>query len=392
VSVSANVHDCIVPVHEPLHLATVQPAAGCATRRTTWSLTNAAERQVPGHETPFGTLVTRPCPEIEMNTTRWITNEGRALEPVTATQATIAESAITGISLATVRTILVMIVSSGMRVLPASPRVRRRLFWLGGAVGVAAAIAAVVALIPSKGPPNPTPKANEGSAQVAAHVAVPITAADRRAIDRTLDRFIPAAVGRKNADLAWSLAGPELKAGSTLAEWRAGTTPVPSYPVKVQPFHDWSTLDNGKSYVDFTLLVHPRIGVNVGAWTFAGEMVEQNGRWLVNRLYTIAVFQPVRGSKHEIGPADFAAPGTAAASAPPAGKSVLGGIGLLPILLLLGLVPLTGVSLGVFALARRARRRLHHPAAPERSRELPPLPTGYRHDTDGREREPAGRS
>ncbi len=351
---------------------------------------NAADRQTPGHEIPFGRLVTRPCPEIATNTTRRITNDGCALDPDTAQHATTAASATASANFVTVGTILGMIVSSGMRGFPASPRKRRRLIFLAALAVTAAVIAGIVVLIPSKGPPNPAPKANEGAAQVAAHVPVAITAADRRAIDHTLDLFVPAGVGRKNMDLAWSLAGPELKAGSTLAEWRAGSSPVPRYPVKVEPFHDWSTLDNGKSYVDFTLLVHPRPGVKVGAWTFAGQMVKRDGRWLVNRLYTIAIFQPVRGSKHEIGPADFAAPATSSASAPQK-KSVLGKIGLLPIVLVLSLVPLTAVGFGLFALvrARRWRRRI---VAVERSRELPPLPSGYRPEQDEREREPAGRA
>lgn len=350
---------------------------------------NARERQAPGHEIPFGTLVTRPCPEIATKTTRGSTNEERALEPATATQATSAARATGGASFVRVRTTLVMIVSMWMRGLPASPRKRRRVLWLAAVAVLAAVVAGIVFLIPSSGPPNPTPKANEGAAQVAVRAHVPITAADRRAIDHALDLFVPAAVGRKNADLAWSLAGPELKAGSTLAQWRAGSTPVPQYPVKIQPFHDWSTLDNGKSYVDFTLLVHPRAGVKIGAWTFAGQMVKRHGTWLVNRLYTIAVFQPVRGSKHEIGPADFGAP--AASTSPPQKKSALGGYGLLAIILGLALIPLTALGFGVAALVR-ARRWKRRTAAVGERRELPPLPTGYRGEADEREQEPAGRT
>jgi hypothetical protein len=383
------VQACLRPVQEPLQRASIQPGAGCATSRTVWSFRNTLERHVPGQEIPLGRLVTRPCPEIATKTTRRIAKDECALDPATAMHATSAASAAAGPSFVTVRTTYTMIVSSGMRGLPASPRKRRRILWLGAAALVAAVAAGVVVLIPSSGPPNPEPTVNEGAAQVAAHVPVQISAADRRAIDRTLDLFVPAAVGRKNPSLAWSLAGPELKAGSTLAEWRAGTSPVPSYPVKVQPFHDWSTLDNGKSYVDFTLLVHPRPGASVGSWTFAGQMVKRHGAWLVNRLYTIAIFQPVRGSKHEVGPADFAAPATGAST--PQKKSALGSIGLLPIVILLALVPATGLGLGLLALVRASRFRRRVVTA-ERSRELPPLPSGYSREADKRAKAPAGRS
>ncbi|HZU20598.1 MAG TPA: hypothetical protein VE982_05235 [Gaiellaceae bacterium] len=268
-----------------------------------------------------------------------------------------------------------------MKILPASPRKRRRLAWIATAAVIAAGIGVAAFVVPNPGPQNAAPTTNEGPAQLAARLPPRLSTADRRAIDRTLDRFIPAAVGRQSADLAWSLAGPELRSGSTLAQWRAGTSPVPSYPVKVEPFHDWSTLDIGKRYVDFTLLVHPRRGAKVGAWSFAGQMVERDGRWLVNRLYTIAIFQPVRGSKHEIGPADFAAPPPASSS--PAGKSVLGGIGLAPIAVVLALIVLTPLAFGLIAI-RRARR-FRREAAARRSAELPPLPRPER------PREPAGR-
>ena len=275
-----------------------------------------------------------------------------------------------------------MLSSRRLATVVSSPRSRRRLTWIGAGVGVVGAVAAVFALIPSHGPPKPVEVTTEGLAQLAAPTSTHVPAASRRAIDRVLDRFIPAAVGRSDAKVGWSLAGPEMKASTTFADWRAWNVPVPAYPVQGTSFHDWTVVDAGHDYVDFNLLVHPRKGASLGAWVFDGEMVRRDGAWLVNRLYTIAIMQPVRGSKHEIGPADFVAPG---ASGTPAGAARLGGGFLLIVVAILLLVVVAPLALGVLALRRRARWRAQGKA---RNARLPPLPSSSRAE---HEREPAGR-
>lgn len=249
-----------------------------------------------------------------------------------------------------------------------SPRRRRRLKRLGIAAAVVAVVALVAALIPTHGPQKPSPPRNEGLAKLSSPSTKHVAAADRRAIDRTLDGFIPAAVGHADARTAWRLAGPEMRSGSTFADWRAWNVPVPSYPVAGRSFHTWSTLDSGSDYVDFNLLVHPKPGHHLGAWVFDGQMLRSHGRWVVNRLYTIAIMQPVRGSKHEIGPADFNAP---PASGTPAGTPKLGRSWFLVIAGLIGLVVLLPAGFGIFALHRRWRWRAR---LGTQRRDLPPFP------------------
>jgi hypothetical protein len=276
-----------------------------------------------------------------------------------------------------------------MALLPSSPRKRRRVIRAGIALAVAGAIAAVVSALPTASTPNPAPTTNEGPAQLVAQTpSLHVAARDRRAIDATLDRFIPAAVGRRDMTTAWRLAGPELKDGSTLAGWRRGDTPVPAYPVRGTTFHSWETIDATRDEVDFNLLVHPRRGSHLGSYVFAGEMVKRGGRWLVNRLYTTAIMNPVRGSSHEVGPLDFTAAGSQAAARPT--KARLGGIGLLPVLGIIGLVLLIPLALGIVALvrARRWRRRIRETGR----RELPPLPFDRTPRGAEPEREPASRA
>lgn len=259
--------------------------------------------------------------------------------------------------------------------LPASPRRRRRLIGILVVAALAGTIAAVFALIPSHGPSAPGPTGDEGPAQLAsAAPKVKLTKDDRRAIDASLDRFLPAAMERKDPAAGWALAGPEMKSGSTLAAWRKGDSPVPYYQAREQTFHDWQTIDTGKGYVIFNLLVHPAKGSKLAPYVFSGEVVKQDGRWLVNRLYTIAIMN--KPTKHnpmpERGPADFAAGASAGAQANPDTASHKSSI--LPVLGIFALVALLPLALAVIAL-RRYRRFRRQTAG--RS-EIPTLPSRYR--------------
>ncbi len=257
--------------------------------------------------------------------------------------------------------------------IPQSARARRRLF--RGAVlgGVVAVVALVVVLIPSRHAPSPKATGNEGPAQLAVATPRHISQADRRAINRTLDRFVPAGVARKSPTTAWALAGPELKSATTLAAWKAGNSPIPYYPVLEKTFHTWRTIDVGPRYVVFNLLVHAQPKSHLGSYVFSGEMVKRGNEWLVNRIYTIAIMNPVTKKTHEIGPADFVAPPPT--SQTPNGKSTIK-VGILPVVGILALILLIPLSFGVIALLR-ARRWKRMVRASSRS-DLPPLPSSYR--------------
>ena len=252
---------------------------------------------------------------------------------------------------------------------------RRRLAWIGALGVLAGIVATVIALIPGTSPSTPAPVGDEGPAQLAAApVRQRITAADRRNINATLDRFVPAAVARRSATTAWALAGPELKASSTLAQWRAGNSPVPYYPAKGTSVHDWTTIEVARNSVILNLLVHPKPGSKLGDYVFSGQVVRHGSGWLVNRWYTIAVMSPVRGTTHEVGPADFKAP--SASGGPPPGTPSLGRAWLLPVVGALALVLLLPLVLGLAAVVRAVRWRRRVDA--EERRQLPPLPSTLR--------------
>lgn len=265
-----------------------------------------------------------------------------------------------------------------------SPRRRRRLAWSGAAALVVGAIVATVVFVPNHTAPTTPAAKNAAPAQsphktasarstrhraavhhVARHRG--ITAADRRAINATLDQFIPDGVGQRSMATAWRLAGPELKSASTLKEWQHHSSPIPYFPAAGKTFHGWKTIDASRNSVDFDILVEPRPHTRYGSWVFSGEVIRRRSHWLVNRLYTTAQMNPVRGSRHEIGPADFSAP--AAAGAPvTTGHGRLGKIWLLAIVGVLGLALLFPIVFGITAVVRGRVRRSGT------DRALPPLP------------------
>jgi hypothetical protein len=258
--------------------------------------------------------------------------------------------------------------------LATSARARRRLARGGVVGGVVMAVALVAVLIPNHQAPSPKATRSEGPAQLASVGSSPhVSRADREAINHVLDRFIPAGVARRSPATAWALAGPELRSGSTLAEWRAGTSPIPYYPVLEKTFHTWRTIEAGPRYVVFNLLVHAQPSAHLGSYVFSGEVVKSGDRWLVNRIYTIAIMNPVTKKTHEIGPADFFAPPPT--SQTPNGKSTMK-IGILPVVGILALILLVPLSFAVIALLR-ARRWKRMVRASSRT-ELPPLPSTYR--------------
>jgi hypothetical protein len=250
---------------------------------------------------------------------------------------------------------------------------RRRLFWLALLCAVVGTATGLILAIPSPKHENVNPTGDEGPAQTVAQANVRLTGTDRRQIETLLEKFVPAAVGRKSATTAWALAGPELKASTTLSDWKKGNSPVPSFPVREKTFTGWPTMDVEKNAVTLSLLVHPKRGSgDLGDYTFAVQAIRRRGRWLVNRLYTIAINHPVRNGKHEIGPADFQAPSSSGSPAPTS-KPRLGSSWLLPIAGLLSLAFVIPLTVGGVVLVKSRRRRKRRA-----EENLPPLPSGYR--------------
>ena len=261
--------------------------------------------------------------------------------------------------------------------IPESPRLRRRLKWVAIAGSLVVAGILVAVLIPSTGPSSGNAVGTRRPAQLAVNTHQKLSQADRRQIDTLLDRFIPAAVDRRDPSTAWALAGPEMRGASSLSAFRNGDLPVPSYPANERNYHHWRAIDVEKGSVVLNVLVHPRDPKKIGTWVFSVEVVKSKSRWLVNRIYTIAVMNPpVRPATvtHELGPADYAAPpptSRTSTTSSPSSHSFL-----LPVVAILALILVNPLALGiaVFVRARRWRRAVQASGRTE----LPPLPSSYR--------------
>ncbi len=245
-----------------------------------------------------------------------------------------------------------------------SPRRRGRAAWLGAALFAVATVSAVIAVLP--GSPKPAPERLRPGGVAAQPKEVRLTSAMRRGITATLQRFLPAAVSRRDPALAWELAGPGLRAGTTRAEWLRGDLPVYPYAYDTRKRLDgWVPMYTYSGRVGFDLLLHPG-RPDTGALVVAVEMVRRERRWAVQYWNTTAMLSPPKAKRQYVmGAPDYAAGGSTAKGYYE-GK-VSGEAALQPAWLL---VPIGMLGSGLVALVGRAlvarRRDRRAGAAPAR--------------------------
>jgi hypothetical protein len=148
--------------------------------------------------------------------------------------------------------------------------------------------AGVVALAPG-GKTLPPDRLGKGF-EAPAEREVQVTPAMRRGIVRTLERFVPAAVARENPALAWELAGPGLRAGSTRRDWLRGDLPIFPFPVEQKRYDSWQLAYAYRDRVAFDLMLMPTKESRRGPIAVSIDVVRQKQRWLVDSWYVSAVF------------------------------------------------------------------------------------------------------
>ncbi len=182
-----------------------------------------------------------------------------------------------------------------MRLLPASPRRRRRLARLGvvGAVALAVLISTLVLRAPADND-------SEGVAGSQADIWVPpkpirMTPKLRREINVTLDRFVPAAVLREAPMEAYELSTPTLKGSATRAQWRNGEIPV--YPFRVKEgsnMHGWRLNFAVQNNVNVDLMLQAsKEEKEVSGIAYTVDLKRIGGRWLVESFFPTAEFRRV---------------------------------------------------------------------------------------------------
>jgi hypothetical protein len=163
-----------------------------------------------------------------------------------------------------------------------SPRLQRKLLWLGGALLVAGVTAVVVTQLwtsPKVAAPLPPP----GKVQVPTHEkTVPVDPAAKR----VGERFIRTAVARRNLASSWALTAPDLRQDFTLKRWRSGNIPVVPYPADLNHPAPVKVEYSYKDRMLLLILLEPKPGMHqkpqlfhLGLHAFG---TGKNRHWLVD--------------------------------------------------------------------------------------------------------------
>ncbi len=263
-----------------------------------------------------------------------------------------------------------------------SPRVRRRLLWLGVLALAAVAGVLVFVFVPNRS--GGIKSVRTGTVQLVPRIRqVPVTAKRRAAIDALFDRFVPAAVARRDPVAARAYVTPNLRSQASLADWRAGTIPVPPFEPRGTTFHGWRTVYSYPKVVSVELTLQPKRAQDE-VTSFSVNVNLVRGRWLVDSMYQLGTHGGATAP-----PPRQAAPaaGTKTINAVDQGLKgrlspiwVLMPLGLLSLILLVPITLFTREWLANRRVARREGRRARE--------ELPPLPQPRRDD----DRTPTGRT
>jgi hypothetical protein len=177
-----------------------------------------------------------------------------------------------------------------MRLLPASPRKRRRLAKIGVVVLAVLVVVALTAIF--KRPSNDTPSSapSRGSVYVEDR-PVKLTPAMRREINATLEEFVPAAVLRRDTQTAYELSTPNLRAGASRDEWDKGEIPV--FPASVRPpFTGWKLNYSITNNVNVDLMLRTtKQEKEISAYSYNVDLKRIDGRWRVESFYPVAQFR-----------------------------------------------------------------------------------------------------
>lgn len=236
-----------------------------------------------------------------------------------------------------------------------SPRRRRRLGWATLSLVALGAGAAVIAAFPE--PKSLPPDRLTAAPPVQSERPVQLTASMRRGIAATLERFVPAAVGRRDAALAWKLAGPGLRAGGTRREWLAGSMPVFPFPARPTRYDQWKPAYTFRDRVGFDLMLMPRPETRRGPLAVSVDMARSGKRWLVDSWYVTAVFTGPDEKPWVAGAPDYEAGGYGADAAYNRPKFAQARLSPAWFAVPAGLVGLGLAALAGFALAAVRRNR-----------------------------------
>lgn len=135
-------------------------------------------------------------------------------------------------------------------------------------------------------------------AAASAGAAPRMTPADRTQISNVIDRFVKDVVLRHDLADGWTIAGPDLRGGTTRKAWVAGTgVTVAAYPAAGNDFRKaWTGHLVTPTRAELSVVMHPKAGTGEDETAASVGVQKIHGRWIVDIFYTAAVFRS--GSGH----------------------------------------------------------------------------------------------
>jgi hypothetical protein len=168
-----------------------------------------------------------------------------------------------------------------VRLLPDSPRQRRRVAWVGGVLAAVLAFGLAVMLLPKA---DPAPE-SAVTGRVAVEPVLPplrLTRARRAEIDSVVHRFVETAVTRGDPAGAWALASSTMRAGVPRTAWDLGDLPgVTPFPASAVRDVSWSVAYRAPKRVGLDVLVVAKPTSGQRSLVYQADLVLEDNRLLV---------------------------------------------------------------------------------------------------------------
>ena len=189
-----------------------------------------------------------------------------------------------------------------------------------------------------------------------------MSAAERQEFGRLVDRFVKDVVLRRNLVDGWTIAGPDLRGGTTRRAWVAGRgVTVAAFPAIGRDFsHAWTGKLVSPTEAELTVTLHSR-GRNAEVTGNQVTLRKLHGRWVVDIFYPSGIIRIGKGHSGSCGSPHCSVSGSndfgPGSSSPSEGVSPASQARWLWIVLgsIFGLV--LALGLGLFLRIRRRDRR-----------------------------------
>jgi hypothetical protein len=169
------------------------------------------------------------------------------------------------------------------RLLPTSPRRRRRLLWTARTLVVVVAVALAVVLMPHGEKVPQTALRAEAADTAPARAPLRLTPARRRETDTLVRRFAIQAAGRRDPAAAWNDASAAMHAGVERSDWNAGNLPgVVPYDTDALRSVSWRVVYREPDRLGLDVLLVARPGTAQRTTVYAVDLVLERGRLLVD--------------------------------------------------------------------------------------------------------------